>query len=34
MCWGKEMKLKDYLATLLLAITWGLWIGYLIWGYK
>jgi len=28
------MKLKDYLASLLLAITWGLWIGYLIWGYK
>jgi len=28
------MKLKDYLATLLLAFIWGLWIGYLIWGYK
>ena len=32
--WRVEMKLKDYLATLLLAITWGIWLGYLIWGYK
>jgi len=28
------MKLKDYLASLLLAFVWGLWIGYLVWGYK
>jgi len=28
------MKLKDYLASLLLAVAWGLWLGYLIWGYK
>jgi len=28
------MKLKDYLASLLLAVSWGLWLGYLIWGYK
>jgi len=26
------MKLKDYLASLLLAVAWGLWLGYLIWG--
>jgi hypothetical protein len=29
-----EPRLKDYLASLLLAVIWGLWIGYLIWGYK
>jgi len=28
------MKLKDYLASLALAVVWGVWIGYLIWGYK
>jgi len=28
------MKLKDYLASLLLAVAWGLWLGYLIWRYK
>jgi len=28
------MKLKDYLASLLLALVWVLWLGYLIWGYK
>jgi len=28
------MKLKDYLASLLLAVAWGLWLGFLIWGYK
>ena len=34
MFWGKEMKLIDYLASILLAALWGLWLGYLIWGYK
>jgi len=28
------MRLKEFLASLLLALVWGLWIGYLIWGYK
>jgi len=28
------MKLKDYLASLLLAVAWGFWLGYLIWGHK
>jgi len=28
------MRLKEFFASLLLAVVWGLWIGYLIWGYK
>jgi len=28
------MKLKDFIASLLLAVAWGIWLGYLIWGYK
>jgi len=28
------MRLKEFLASLLLALVWGLWFGYLIWGYK
>jgi len=28
------MRLKEFLASLLLALVWGLWLGYLIWGYK
>jgi len=28
------MKLIDYLASLLLALVWGVWIGYLLWGIK
>jgi len=28
------MRLKDLYLSLLLALVWGLWIGYLIWGYK
>jgi hypothetical protein len=30
----KELTRKDYLAKLLLAVTYGIWLGYLIWGYK